>query len=113
MRHNQLMPIVAAGLVHRGQLDAEIKAAAAKLGPQVAHVSYSVGEDSTGESSVFFRIVLAYEASREETLADVTGRIATVLFDEVRPIENWGLHPYFNFRSLSEQQRRRDPEWAG
>jgi hypothetical protein len=112
MRDNQVMPIVAAGLVHRGELDAEIKVAAAKLGPEATHVSYSVGEDSTGEPSIFFRIVLTDHASREETVADVTGRIATALFDEVRPIENWGLHPYFNFRSLSEQQKRRDPEWA-
>jgi hypothetical protein len=112
MRDNQGMAIVPAGLVHRGQLDIEIKTAVGKLGPEATHVSYSLGEDSTGEPSIFFRIVLTDTAAGEENLADITGRIATALFNEIRPIENWGLHPYFNFRSVSEQQRRKDPEWA-
>lgn len=112
MRHNQGMAIVPAGLVHQGQLDVEIKSAILKLGPEVAQVSYSLGEDSTGEPSVFFRIVLTDAAAREESLADVTGRIATLLFDELLPMRNWGLHAYFNFRSHSEQQGRKDPEWA-
>jgi len=105
------MPMVPSGFVHQGQLDTEIKRAVRKLGPEAVHVAYSVGEDSTGEPSIFFRIVLTDTAAREETLTDITGRIVTILFDEVRPIENWGLHPYFNFRSQSEHQRRKDPQW--
>lgn len=61
---------------------------------------------------MFFRIVLSDAASREDTLADVTGNIATILFDEIRPYENWGLIPYFSFRSKSEQAKRNEPEWA-
>jgi len=100
------------GFVHQGQLDAEIKSAFRKLGPEAVHVAYSLGADSTGEPSIFFRITLADSAAREDTIADVTGQIATILFEEIRPIENWALHPYFNFRSQSEQKRRPDPEWA-
>jgi hypothetical protein len=106
------MPMVPSGFVHQGQLDADIKNAVRKLGPEAVDVFYSVGTDSTGEPSIFFRVVLTDAATREDTLTEITGRIATILFDEVRPIENWGLHPYFNFRSQSEQQRRKDPEWA-
>jgi|SRR5450432_841493 hypothetical protein len=106
------MPMVPSGFVHQGQLDAEIKSAVGKLGPEAVHVAYNLSADSTGEPSIFFRIVLADAAAREDTLTEITGRIATILFDEIRPIENWGLHPYFNFRSHSEQQRRKDPEWA-
>ena len=106
------MAIVSAGLVHRSQLDLEIKAAIAKLGPEATHVSYSVGEDSTGEPSIFFRIVLSDTAAKEENLSAFTNQIATHLLNDIRPIENWGLHPYFNFRSVSEQQQRKDPEWA-
>lgn len=105
------MPMVPSGFVHQGELDAEIKKAILKLGPQVAHVSYSLGADSTGEPSIFFRVVLPDTAVREDTLTEITGHIATVLFDELRPIDNWGLHPYFNFRSQSEQKRRKDPAW--
>lgn len=106
------MPMVPSGFVHRGQLDAEIKNARRKLGPEAVDLFYNLDADSTGEPSIFFNIVLADAATREETLADTTGIIAMALFDELRPIENWGLHPYFNFRSQSEQQSRPDPEWA-
>ena len=104
--------MVPSGFVHQAQLDAEIKSAVGKLGPEVVHVAYHLGADSTGEPSIFFRVVLTDAAAREETLTETTGRIATTLFNEVRPIENWGLHPYFNFRSQAEQQRRKDPERA-
>lgn len=100
------------GFVHQAQLDGDITSAILKLGPEVVHVAYSLGADSTGEPSIFFRIILADSATKEEAITEVTDRIATILFDEVRPIENWGLHPYFNFRSRSEQRRRPDPEWA-
>jgi len=56
--------------------------------------------------------LLADTYIREETIADLTGRIAAALFDAIQPIENWGLRPYFNFRSKSEQDRRRDPDWV-
>ncbi len=107
------MAIFPVGLVHRGQLDRGIKTAVSKLGPEATHVSYSLAEDSTGVPSIFFRIVLTDTAAREENLAEATRQIATHLLNEIRPIEDWGLHPYFNFRSVSEQRRRKDPEWAG
>jgi hypothetical protein len=102
--------MVPSGFVHQGQLDAEIKSAVSKLGPEVIHVAYQVREDSTGEPSIFFRIVLPDAIFKEEALADVTRSISELVVDEVTPIKNWGLHPYFNFRSQSEQQRRPDPE---
>ena len=105
------MPIAPSGFVHQGQLAIEISKAKHKLGQDVVHISYNIGSDSTGEPSVFFRIVLTDAASREDGLAEVTGRVATILFDEIRPLENWGLNPYFNFRSQTEQQKSNDPEW--
>jgi hypothetical protein len=111
-RDNKIMPTVPSGFVHQGQLDGDIKSAIPRLGPEVVHISYSIGPDSTGDPSLFFRIVLQDSAIGEDTIADLTANIATVLLDSVRPIENWGLRPYFNFRSKSEQDRRRDPEWA-
>jgi hypothetical protein len=100
------------GFVNQAQLGNEIMNVVGKLGNEVVRVKYSLGTDSSGEPSIFFRIVLSDAASREDGLADVTGRIATILFDEIRPYENWGLLPYFSFRSKSEQAIRNDPEWA-
>jgi hypothetical protein len=104
--------MVPIGSVHRSQLDIEIAKVRRKLAKETVRVKYSLGTDSTGEPSIFFRIVLTDAASREEKLAEVTGRIASIIFDEIRPHENWGLLPYFSFRSKSEQEKRNDPEWA-
>jgi hypothetical protein len=104
--------MVPTGLVHQTQLANEIAKSIRKLGKEVIRVNYILGTDSTGEPSIFFRIVLTDAASREDKLAEVTGRIETILFDAIRPYENWGLLPYFSFRSKSEQQKRNDPEWA-
>jgi hypothetical protein len=98
-------------LIHQGELATRIERAKTGLGPEVAHVAYRIGEDSTGAASIFFRITLLDWATAENVIADVTGRVATILFDEIRPLENWGLRPYFNFRSYSEQQTRPDPDW--
>lgn len=106
------MQMVPTGFVHQTQLADEIAKAKRKLGKEIVRVNYSLGTDSTGEPSIFFRIVLTDAASREDKLAEVTGRVATILFDEIRPYENWGLLSYFSFRSKSEQEKRSDPEWA-
>lgn len=106
------MPMVPSGFVNQAELASEVKRATLNLGPEVVRVRHSVGPDTSGEPSIFFRIVLTDSASREDTLADVSGHIATVLFDELRPYENWGLIPYFSFRSQSEQATRSDSDWA-
>jgi hypothetical protein len=106
------MAMVPTGFVHQTQLANEIAKAIRKLPKEVVRVNYNLGTDSTGEPAIFFRIVLNDAASREDHLAQVTDRIAMILFDGVRPHENWGLLPYFSFRSKSEQDERNDPEWA-
>jgi hypothetical protein len=104
--------IVSTGYVNLGQLGDIIAGAAHHLGPEVAHVAYGIGPDSTGEPSLFFRILLVDSFISEDTIADLTDHIAATLLDSVRPLENWGLRPYFNFRSESEQNRRPDPHWV-
>jgi len=102
---------VPTGYVNRAQLGDIIAEVAQHLGPEVVHVAYRLGPDSTGEPSLFFRILLADAYIREETIADLTRRISAALFDATRPLDNWGLRPYFNFRSKSDQDRRGDPDW--
>lgn len=89
-------------------MDAEIKDAIGKLGPEVVSVSYRFAEDWAGGPSIFFRVVLTDAAAREDTLSGIAMSISSTLVRELQPIENWGLHPYFNFNSYSEQQN--DPE---
>jgi hypothetical protein len=105
------MPMVPTGYVHQGHLDAIVKEAGGLLGPEVLHLTYRIGPDSTDEPSIFFRILLTDTAVREDTIVAVTRHIAEVLLEAVRPLEDWGLRPYFNYRSKSEQDRRKDPDW--
>lgn len=106
-----MVPYIPAGLIHQGAPHETIERTKAEFGPEVYHVAYRVGEDDTGSHSIFFRITLHDFAMTEATISDSTGRASATLFDQIRPIENWGLRPYFNFRSVSDQQRRPDPEW--
>ena len=104
---------VPTAFVNQAQLAQSVNAAIRSLNPQeVVHVAYSIGHDSTDDPAIFFRIVLADAASREDRLEDVTGRVASSMFNSIRPIENRGLTPYFSFRSFSEQEIRNDPEWS-
>lgn len=105
------MAYIPTGFVNQAQLGEVVAQAAQHLGPEVVHVAYRVGHDSTSEPAIFFRIVLADAFIDENTIADLRRRITGVLFEATHPIENWGLRPYFNFRSKSEQDRRRDPDW--
>ena len=102
-----------AGFVNQAELAQSVEAAIRSLNhEEVAHVVYSLRNDSTDDPAIFFRIVLTDAASREERLGDVAERVASTLSRSIRPIENWGLIPYFSFRSLSEQRMRNDPGWS-
>jgi hypothetical protein len=100
------------GLIHQRELDTQIERAKASLGSEVAHVAYRIGEDSTGAASIFFRITLRDPATAEDVITEVTGRVATILFDQIRPLEDLGLRPYFNFRGESDRHRRPDSDWV-
>ncbi len=100
------------GLIHQGALQETIDEAKTLLEPDVLHLAYRVGEDNTGTASIFFRITMKDSAMTEAAISEGTSRVATALFDKVRPLENWGLRPYFNFRSVSEQRKRPDPDWV-
>lgn len=98
--------------MNQAQLAREIEEAVRHLpAEEVVRVSHRLGEDSTGDPAVFLRVVLTDAASKPATLGEITGKIAGEIYDRLRFHENWGLIPYFSFRSKSEQDLRNDPEW--
>jgi hypothetical protein len=102
-----------AGFVNQTQLKQDVDAARQVLSPQeVVTVAYSVGEDWTDDPAIFFRIVLTDAASARDRLHDVATRVSSTVSDLVRPLEKWGLFPYFSFRSFSEQKTLNDPKWS-
>ncbi|MGC2659977.1 MAG: hypothetical protein WA324_18620 [Bryobacteraceae bacterium] len=80
------------------------------LHPDVVRIRWSVGEDWSGDSAIFFRVVLSDAASRRDDLAEFTGGIGGRIFADLRLAELEYI-PYFNFRSDSEQKRLKDAEW--
>jgi len=84
------------------------------LGPEVVRVRYNVGEDWTGDPALYFRVVLADSAVNVRDL-DSVGRVAERIrrpfFEQLQPLERWGLFPHFNFRTISEEDQLKDPKW--
>ena len=105
------MPTVPAAFVNQTHLANEVEQAIQKLGPEVVRVRYNVGDDMSGDRSIFFRIVLSDDASREARLREIAPAVSSTVLQEVNP-EELGLQYYFNFRSVSEQAQLKEESWA-
>jgi hypothetical protein len=84
---------------------AAVARAAQRLAPQVVDITPTLGNDWRGEPAVFFMVILADAASRRDQLLRVTNQASAFIVQQVQPLEEWGVLPYFNFRSQSEQAR--------
>ena len=105
------MPIVPAVFVNQSQIRSGVKRATRALAPDVVRIRYSLDNDWIGDPSVFFRIVLSDDASSKAQLSDIAEKVALRILNEVKT-EELGLHPYFNFRSFSEQAQLQEAAWA-
>ncbi len=105
------MPYVPIGFVNQQDIDAAVQRATKALAPTVVRIRYDFGPDWTGDPSIFFRIVLADEAAKRPKLSDLAQTVELILLREVK-VEEQGLHAYFNYRSLSEQDNLKEPAWA-
>lgn len=104
------MPTISRGFVHQAELRKEVAAATKALDAhEVLDVQFTLGTDSGGEPAIFFGILLTPYGSRESRLADVTGRVATALFDTLQPYNRWGLQAYFSF--TSDRTHYANPDW--
>jgi hypothetical protein len=88
-----------------------VKAAEEKFAPDVVRIRYHAGFDWYGDPAVFFRILLSDHASRRENLADVTERVHREIVDEFLLLGESEHYPYTTFRSKSEQDQLKDPQW--
>jgi hypothetical protein len=112
-RDNTFVPHIPTAFVNQTHLARVVDKSIQKVGRLATRVRYDLGTDSSGDPALFFRIVLPDAAIRKAaTLIDVTKVIEAILFKEIRPYEDWGVIPYFNYRSKSEQDQLNDPDWA-
>jgi hypothetical protein len=99
-------------LVHQDQFQAGVRRVKESLAPQVLDIIATLGQDWSGEPAVFFMVILAESAARRDQLLQVTNRVSQTLVDRVEPLEEWGVLPYFNFRSESEHAKMERPSVA-
>ena len=102
----------ARAFAEQAQLDEAIKEVKQALGPDVVGLRYTLGQDWTGEPAIFFRVVLSDQASRRDQLRNSTNQVTTAIDQRLQPLEQWGVLPYFNFRSQSEQAILQEEAWA-
>jgi hypothetical protein len=79
------------------------------LAPDVVRVRSRLGTDHDGEDSIFFNALLSDDAARSKLIA-VSSHIHQIC-ETVTDASEYGWLCYFNFRSESEQVKRKDPEW--
>jgi hypothetical protein len=96
----------------RAQFASAVAEVERKLIPRVVRIRHTLEDDWSGEPAVFLRIVLPDDATESGRLFDITSPICTEIIQQVEPLKQWGVLPYFNFRSESEQAQLKDPEWA-
>jgi hypothetical protein len=101
---------VPTGTANQAQLGEAVSEAAKLLNSrEVRQVRFTLGPDADGEPSIFFGILLTPYAIHASRFADVTGRVATTLVDQLQPFNQWGLQPYFNF--TSDPAHFKNPGW--
>ena len=76
------------------------------LAPDVVHIRYDIGRDWSGDSAIFFRVLLSDEASKTR-LREVTTKVVSGLAERL-DFSSMGLFAYHNFRSASEQNVLRE-----
>jgi hypothetical protein len=102
------MIFTAAGLVNEGAIDFAVRKVEREFSPDVVRIIHSFEQDSNGYPAVFFRIVVRDESAPVAELLRLSRRISVALMNEARTDEN-DLRAYFNYRSVSEQQKLQDP----
>jgi hypothetical protein len=78
---------------------------AGELAPQVVSVTPTLGNDWAGEPAVYFQIIIADNAVPRQNLLAFTKDISHAIVHRIRPLEEWGVLPYFNFLTQSDASR--------
>ena len=109
MRDNRVV-YIAKAFAQQAQFFASVDRVASALpGHIVVSITPTLGTDFNGESAVFFQVVLA-DGSPRAQLLNLTKQVSQAIVQQVQPLEEWGVLPYFNFRTLSEQAKIKETD---
>jgi hypothetical protein len=96
------------GIAQPTELHNSLSALGPAIPDAIVNWRYTIGEDWSGDPAIFFWVTLSDEAAKRWNLRDATGQMIDLVKQRVDPVGQWGLIPYFSFRSQSEQARLRE-----
>jgi hypothetical protein len=99
--------ILPRGLAQPWELVKDLNALA-PFPPGVVNLRYTIDNDWSGDPAIFFWITLSDDAARQTVLSQNSRRIMDLITEKLDPVGQWGLIPYFNFRSQSEQAKLKE-----
>ena len=101
------------------QIEAAIDHAVNAIPGEIERIRYSTGDDWASEPALFFRVLLKdpdrlFEdlPSRDVTVQrNFTGICRAIIRTLANELHFEMYQPYFEFRTVAEQERLRSPEW--
>jgi hypothetical protein len=99
--------ILPRGVAQPGELSKNLNALA-PFPPGVVNLRHTIDNDWSGDPAIFFWITLSDEAASPAVLSQTSRRIMDFITQRLDPLGQWGLIPYFNFRSKSEQENLKE-----
>jgi hypothetical protein len=107
------MTRTANGFVDHKKVTAALRRVQKQFPKDVVSISYRLGNDWSGEPSIYFEVVLTDEARRPPylNLGSLASRLSLALYAEVQP-DDFGLHSYSNFFSQAEYEARKEKSLA-
>ena len=107
-------------LINEAAIAKGIKKVEKMFGSDVVYIRHSIGESWIGEPAIYFRVLLADQAAnklldgangRLKNAGELLEKVESAMRLQVDPLGKWGLYPFFNYRSVSEQAYLKTPEW--
>jgi hypothetical protein len=86
---------------------------ARKFPSEVVRIRHSFSRDWDGDPAIYFRVVLTDDAVKRSPLGELTHRIRDALIEDLALFTSeYSVYiPYFNFRTKTEQDEVKSPEW--
>ena len=101
------MPYLPRGIAQATELIKHLNALGS-LPPGVVNLRYTLDNDWSGDPAIFFWITVSDEPAHPATLSQTARGIKSFITERLDPVGQWGLIPYFNFRSRSEQEKLKE-----
>src|SRR5215469_10938699 len=102
------MPQLARGIAQAAELVKKFNELAHVQISGVVKWRYTLENDWSGDPAIFFWVTLTDEASKPASLRKTKSEFIAAINNHVDLPGEWGLFPYYNFRSQSEQAILKD-----